>query len=107
MSSKSVAPELRKVKLDHNPANINEVYEVIQLCAPGLTAKEFSLDLIKEFILEDADPATWYKTLCNLEYIRNCPKKAKRSYRSKGNRKHNAAEAITKAATFNALMGVA
>lgn len=109
MSQASVTPELRTVKLNHNSANIDEVYEVIRLCAPGLTAKEFSLDLIKEFTPEDADLPHWYKTLCNLEYTRNRPKKAKRSRSKTGcyNRKHNPAEEVVKRATFNALMEVA
>ena len=107
MSQARIAPELRTVKLDHNPANINEVYEIIKLCAPGLTTKEFSFDLIKEFTPEDANLPHWYKTLCNLEYNRSKPKTPRRSYHSKGNRKHSPAEALTKATTFNTLMEAA
>ncbi len=107
MSQERIAPRIVKVKIQYNRTCPNEVYNAIKQFYPNLIAKDFTAATIEKFIPEGACPVEWSKNLRNTEYNRSQPKKAKRSYRSKGNRKYNPAEAIIKATTFNALMEAA
>ncbi len=108
MSSTSLPIIIKSVKFEYDRYNLNQVFDAIRTLYPNLVAKDFTAELIETFIPEDACSITWHKTLCNVEYNRSQPKKAKRNrYVSKGNRKYNPAEAITKATTFSTLMEVA
>lgn len=107
MSQIRIAVNVLKVKFEYNRSRPNEVYDAIKQFYPDLTAKDFTAELIEKFIPEGACSVTWTKNLRNVEYNRSKPKTPRRSYRSKGNRKHSPAKRIAKATTFNALMEVA